>query len=183
MKINAGNDDFRPHSVPGADPGAKENKGSAKCWSEWQDLKLRPPPPERGALPAQSDISNERCCCQPDGTEAGSDDPSAFPSWRGARKFGGTKHLGVATCAANCWTESSFCRCRSRYVPTLNRVMPIATVGLMRFLDHAAAGRAHAMRRRGIALGPLVNLLVFFRRRAGAGSWSPWPAAARRRSP
>jgi hypothetical protein len=25
---------------------------SAKCWSEWQDLNLRPPRPERGALPA-----------------------------------------------------------------------------------------------------------------------------------
>src|SRR5215469_15163091 len=24
---------------------------SAKCWSEWQDLNLRPPRPERGALP------------------------------------------------------------------------------------------------------------------------------------
>jgi len=23
----------------------------AKCWSEWQDLNLRPPRPERGALP------------------------------------------------------------------------------------------------------------------------------------
>jgi hypothetical protein len=25
--------------------------GSAKYWSEWQDLNLRPPRPERGALP------------------------------------------------------------------------------------------------------------------------------------
>src|SRR5215475_13263810 len=25
--------------------------GRAKCWSEWQDLNLRPPRPERGALP------------------------------------------------------------------------------------------------------------------------------------
>ena len=25
--------------------------GCAKCWSEWQDLNLRPPRPERGALP------------------------------------------------------------------------------------------------------------------------------------
>src|SRR6266511_4830050 len=24
---------------------------SAKCWSEWQNLNLRPPRPERGALP------------------------------------------------------------------------------------------------------------------------------------
>jgi hypothetical protein len=24
---------------------------SAKSWSEWQDLNLRPPRPERGALP------------------------------------------------------------------------------------------------------------------------------------
>jgi hypothetical protein len=24
---------------------------SAKCWSEWQDLNLRPPRPERGVLP------------------------------------------------------------------------------------------------------------------------------------
>jgi hypothetical protein len=30
-----------------ADFGSK----SAKCWSEWQDLNLRPPRPERGALP------------------------------------------------------------------------------------------------------------------------------------
>ena len=49
-----------------------------------------------------------------------------------ARRAGIWRHqtpaLGVATCAANCWTESSFCRCRSSYVPTLNRVMPIATV-------------------------------------------------------
>src|SRR5712672_2156067 len=27
---------------------------SAKCWSEWQDLNLRPPRPERGALRDQS---------------------------------------------------------------------------------------------------------------------------------
>jgi hypothetical protein len=27
---------------------------SAKCWSEWQDLNLRPPRPERGALPAHA---------------------------------------------------------------------------------------------------------------------------------
>jgi transposase-like protein len=35
-----------PQSVP-VDVGI-----SAKCWSEWQDLNLRPPRPERGALPA-----------------------------------------------------------------------------------------------------------------------------------
>jgi len=27
--------------------------GSAKCWSEWQDLNLRPPRPERGSGPAE----------------------------------------------------------------------------------------------------------------------------------
>jgi Bacterial Ig domain len=35
-----------PQSVP-VDVGI-----SAKCWSEWQDLNLRPPRPERGALAA-----------------------------------------------------------------------------------------------------------------------------------
>jgi hypothetical protein len=30
---------------------AKRDVDSAKCWSEWQDLNLRPPRPERGALP------------------------------------------------------------------------------------------------------------------------------------
>jgi hypothetical protein len=34
-----------PQSVP-VDVGI-----SAKPWSEWQDLNLRPPRPERGALP------------------------------------------------------------------------------------------------------------------------------------
>ena len=28
----------------------------AKCWSEWQDLNLRPPRPERGALPTQPNL-------------------------------------------------------------------------------------------------------------------------------
>jgi hypothetical protein len=36
---------------PGAQPVAKREENSAKCWSEWQDLNLRPPRPERGALP------------------------------------------------------------------------------------------------------------------------------------
>src|SRR6516165_6113307 len=30
---------------------------SAKCWSEWQDLNLRPPRPERGALPTVAQAS------------------------------------------------------------------------------------------------------------------------------
>src|SRR5215471_17550100 len=34
-----------PQSVPASD------LISAKCWSEWQDLNLRPPRPERGAPP------------------------------------------------------------------------------------------------------------------------------------
>ena len=29
---------------------------AAKCWSEWQDLNLRPPRPERGALPDRTPI-------------------------------------------------------------------------------------------------------------------------------
>jgi hypothetical protein len=36
---------------PLAVPLAKAAEISAKCWSEWQDLNLRPPRPERGALP------------------------------------------------------------------------------------------------------------------------------------
>src|SRR5262249_30866711 len=32
-----------------ADPVANAISFSAKCWSEWQDLNLRPPRPERGA--------------------------------------------------------------------------------------------------------------------------------------
>ena len=38
-------------SQPGAQLVAKREENSAKCWSEWQDLNLRPPRPERGALP------------------------------------------------------------------------------------------------------------------------------------
>src|SRR5262249_49845420 len=34
-----------------ADLLAQRDEISAKCWSEWQDLNLRPPRPERGALP------------------------------------------------------------------------------------------------------------------------------------
>jgi hypothetical protein len=30
----------------------------AKCWSEWQDLNLRPPRPERGALPEVSKLAS-----------------------------------------------------------------------------------------------------------------------------
>jgi hypothetical protein len=29
---------------------------TAKCWSEWQDLNLRPPRPERGALPDRATL-------------------------------------------------------------------------------------------------------------------------------
>src|SRR5215472_9807758 len=35
--------------------------GQAKCWSEWQDLNLRPPRPERGALPASAYVAQRRC--------------------------------------------------------------------------------------------------------------------------
>jgi hypothetical protein len=38
-----------PVSVPQSVPGHFCN--SAKYWSEWQDLNLRPPRPERGGLP------------------------------------------------------------------------------------------------------------------------------------
>jgi hypothetical protein len=31
---------------------------SAKCWSEWQDLNLRPPRPERVALPIAAEKFN-----------------------------------------------------------------------------------------------------------------------------
>ena len=31
-------------------PNGRSGK-ALKCWSEWQDLNLRPPRPERGALP------------------------------------------------------------------------------------------------------------------------------------
>jgi hypothetical protein len=34
-----------------AEAVAEKGGVSAKCWSEWQDLNLRPPRPERGALP------------------------------------------------------------------------------------------------------------------------------------
>jgi hypothetical protein len=34
-----------------AQPVADQEVKSAKYWSEWQDLNLRPPRPERGALP------------------------------------------------------------------------------------------------------------------------------------
>ena len=34
-----------------AEAVAERDDVSAKCWSEWQDLNLRPPRPERGALP------------------------------------------------------------------------------------------------------------------------------------
>jgi hypothetical protein len=32
---------------------------SANPWSEWQDLNLRPPRPERGALPATEDLGED----------------------------------------------------------------------------------------------------------------------------
>src|SRR5215472_10448495 len=34
---------------------------STKCWSEWQDLNLRPPRPERGALPKHQSTGGSRC--------------------------------------------------------------------------------------------------------------------------
>ncbi len=39
------------HSLSVGETVGKENRDFAKCWSEWQDLNLRPPRPERGALP------------------------------------------------------------------------------------------------------------------------------------
>src|SRR5262245_52688715 len=35
----------------------------AKCWSEWQDLNLRPPRPERGALQVLGRDTIRHCCC------------------------------------------------------------------------------------------------------------------------
>jgi len=50
--------DFRvcPRSSQGAQSQVRpsrlvELRSQAKCWSEWQDLNLRPPRPERGELP------------------------------------------------------------------------------------------------------------------------------------
>ena len=37
----------------GRDIGRGANLKSAKYWSEWQDLNLRPPRPERGSGPAE----------------------------------------------------------------------------------------------------------------------------------
>jgi hypothetical protein len=37
-------------------PLTVRNLESAKCWSEWQDLNLRPPRPERGVLPDRTPI-------------------------------------------------------------------------------------------------------------------------------
>jgi hypothetical protein len=52
-------DETVPQSVP-VDFGI-----SAKCWSEWRDLNLRPPRPERGTLPATAHfacgLSAARC--------------------------------------------------------------------------------------------------------------------------
>ncbi len=37
---------------------ANQINESAKCWSEWQDLNLRPPRPERGALPSKDSVAD-----------------------------------------------------------------------------------------------------------------------------
>ena len=37
--------------VLGGSPWQKRSRFRLRCWSEWQDLNLRPPRPERGALP------------------------------------------------------------------------------------------------------------------------------------
>ena len=49
-RVACASDETVPQSVP-VDFGI-----SAKCWSEWQDLNLRPPRPERGALPATAHL-------------------------------------------------------------------------------------------------------------------------------
>ena len=41
---------FAKHRDAEAEAVAGKERVSAKCWSEWQDLNLRPPRPERGAL-------------------------------------------------------------------------------------------------------------------------------------
>src|ERR1700745_1096127 len=50
-KNSVGNTVHLPCRQVVADPVANWPSISAKCWSEWQDLNLRPPRPERGALP------------------------------------------------------------------------------------------------------------------------------------
>ncbi len=42
---------FARHRDAVAEGVAAKDQKSAKYWSEWQDLNLRPPRPERGALP------------------------------------------------------------------------------------------------------------------------------------
>ena len=41
---------FAKHRVAVAEAVAGKERESAKCWSEWQDLNLRPARPERGTL-------------------------------------------------------------------------------------------------------------------------------------
>ena len=57
--------------------------GIAKCWSEWQDLNLRPPRPERGALPgslkARDRIESAKLSTRPTRTLGGGALASIFP--------------------------------------------------------------------------------------------------------
>jgi hypothetical protein len=87
-----------PRSQPGAQPVAKREENrlerpetwvtqfryrclravQAKCWSEWQDLNLRPPRPERGALPDRGrhrffsvELTLDPCCAIGAGARSG----------------------------------------------------------------------------------------------------------------
>src|SRR5215831_6665290 len=57
-----------------AEPLAVIVGNDAKCWSEWQDLNLRPPRPERGALSAIAPALLRLVARRPQSTQA----PEAF---------------------------------------------------------------------------------------------------------
>jgi hypothetical protein len=102
--------------------------GSAKylmCWSEWQDLNLRPPRPERGALPgdaAEADgetylvpaVKKAGCgvlhlayCLQRSGIDGSSGSTIKFRSWTRRPEPPGRHRLRQRAAVSPCWSAIS----------------------------------------------------------------------------
>ena len=85
-----------PLARNGAAIGAGLSANGAKYWSEWQDLNLRPPRPERGVLPFGR-FADRRAGVSPPLRGSDNSEIPHLPSVRSFKQVGQTKLLKLLT--------------------------------------------------------------------------------------